>query len=325
MEYRRLGKSGLQLSALSLGSWLTIGKSVDEKLSEKLMIAAYESGINFFDGAEIYANSQAEIVMGKVLKKTKWNRSSYVVSSKAFFGIHGEKSKPNEKGLSRKHLVEACHQALKRMQVEYLDLYLCHRPDKNTPMEEVVFTMNHLIQQGKIFYWGTSEWSAAEIMEAHMVARQNNLIGPTVEQPEYNMFVRKRMEADFAPIFRTVGLGTTIWSPLNSGILTGKYNKGIPKNSRFATAGLEWLRDREVQVEKIKKVEQLEKISDKLDCKMSQLALAWCLRNDNVSTVILGATGLVQLKENIKALEVLPLLTDTVNVAIEKVLNNKPV
>lgn len=324
MEYRRLGKSGLQLSALSLGSWLTIGKTVDEKLSEKLMIHAYDNGINFFDGAEIYANGQAEIVMGKVLKKTKWNRSSYVISSKAFFGIHGEKSKPNERGLSRKHLVEACHQALKRMQVEYLDLYLCHRPDKNTPMEEVVFTMNHLIQQGKIFYWGTSEWSAAEIMEAHIIARQNNLIGPTVEQPEYNMFVRRRMEADFLPIFKNIGLGTTIWSPLNSGILTGKYNKGIPKNSRFATAGLEWLRDREIQIEKLKKVEQLEKIADKLDCKMSQLALAWCLHNPNVSTVILGATNLAQLKENLKSLDVLPLLTETVMASVDKVLNNKP-
>ena len=324
MEYRRLGKSGLQLSALSLGSWLTIGKSVDEKISEKLMITAYDNGINFFDGAEVYANGQAETVMGKVLKKTKWNRTSYVVSSKAFFGIQGEKSKPNERGLSRKHLVEACHEALKRMQVEYLDLYLCHRPDKNTPMEEVVFTMNHLIQQGKIFYWGTSEWSAAEIMEAHMIARQNNLIGPTVEQAEYNMFVRRRMEADFAPIFKNIGLGTTVWSPLNSGILTGKYNSGIPKNSRLATAGLEWLRDREVQADKIKKVVQLEKIANKLDCKMSQLALAWCLRNPDVSTVILGATSLVQLKENIKSLAVLPLLTDSVNEAIELVLNNKP-
>ncbi len=324
MEYRRLGKSGLQLSALSLGSWLTIGKSVDEKLSEKLMIHAYDNGINFFDSAEIYANGQAEIVMGKVLKKTKWNRTSYVVSSKAFFGIYGEKSKPNERGLSRKHLVEACHEALKRMQVDYLDLYLCHRPDANTPMEEVVFTMNHLIQQGKIFYWGTSEWSAAEIMEAHAVARQNNLIGPTVEQPEYNMFARRKMEVDFAPIFKNIGMGTTTWSPLNSGILTGKYNKGIPKNSRFATEGLEWLREREVQADKIRKVEQLEKLATKLDCKMSQLALAWCLRNPNVSTVILGATNLIQLKENMNALEVLPLLTEEVNTSIEKILNNKP-
>jgi len=324
MEYRRLGKSGLQVSALSLGSWLTIGKSVDEKLSEKLMIHAYDNGINFFDGAEIYANGQAEIVMGKVLKKTKWNRTSYVVSSKAFFGIYGEKSKPNQRGLSRKHLVEACNEALQRMQVEYLDLYLCHRPDANTPMEEVVFTMNHLIQQGKIFYWGTSEWSAAEIMEAHAVAKQNNLIGPTTEQPEYNMFARRKMEVDFAPIFKNIGMGTTIWSPLNSGILTGKYNNGIPKNSRFATAGLEWLRDREVQADKIKKVEQLEKIANKLDCKMSQLALAWCLRNPNVSTVILGATNLIQLKDNMKSLDVQHLLTEEINAAIEKVLNNKP-
>lgn len=325
MEYRHLGKSGLQVSALSLGSWLTIGKSIDEKLSEKLMIHAYENGVNFFDGAEIYANGQAEIVIGKVLKKTKWDRTSYVISSKAYFGIMGEKSKPNQRGLSRKHLIEACDAALKRMQLEYLDLYLCHRADSKTPMEEVVFAMNHLMQQGKIFYWGTSEWSAAEIMEAHLVAKQNNLIGPTLEQPHYNMFMRNRMELEFNSIFKNIGMGTTIFSPLSSGLLTGKYNKGVPKNSRFAIKGLEWLRDRELQVDKLKKVEQLQKIADKINCKLSQLALAWCLKNPNVSTVILGATKLDQLKENLQSLDVLPLLTVDVMNQIEKVLQNKPV
>jgi voltage-dependent potassium channel beta subunit len=324
MEYRYLGKSGLQLSAFSLGSWLTIGKSVDEKLSEKLMIHAYDNGVNFFDGAEVYANGQAEIVMGKVLKKTKWDRTSYVISSKVYFGLMGEKSKPNQRGLSRKHIMEACDAALKRMQLDYLDLYLCHRADKNTPMEEVVFAMNHLIQQGKIFYWGTSEWSAAEIMEAHMVAKQNHLIGPTLEQPHYNMFMRHRMEVDFLTIFKNIGMGTTVFSPLSSGLLTGKYNKEVPKNSRFATKGLEWLRDRELQSDKLKKIEKLMKIADKIDCKVSQLALAWCLKNPNVTTVILGASRVEQLKENLLSLKVVPLLNAEVMYDIDKVLENKP-
>ncbi len=324
MEYRYLGKSGLQLSAFSLGSWLTIGKSVDEKLSEKLMIHAYDNGVNFFDGAEVYANGQAELVMGKVLKKTKWDRTSYVVSSKVYFGLMGEKSKPNQRGLSRKHIMEACDAALKRMQLSYLDLYFCHRADKNTPMEEVVFAMNHLIQQGKIFYWGTSEWSAAEIMEAHMIAKQNHLIGPTMEQPHYNMFMRHRIEVDFVSIFKNIGMGITVFSPLSSGLLTGKYNKGVPKNSRFAVKGLEWLRDRELQAEKLKKVEQLMVISEKLGCKVSQMALAWCLKNPNVTTVILGATQLSQLKENLQALNVISQLTPEVMHLIENVLQNKP-
>jgi voltage-dependent potassium channel beta subunit len=325
MQYRYLGKSGLQLSVFSLGSWLTIGKSVDPKLSAQLMHHAYDNGINFFDSAEGYAGGQAEIVIGKILKKTQWERSTYVVSSKVFFGTKGNLAQPNEKGLSRKHIVEACNAALKRMQVEYLDLFLCHRPDPNVPMEEVVFTMNYLMQQGKIFYWGTSEWSAAEIMEAHTVARQNHLVGPVVEQPEYNMFVRTKMERDFLPIFKNVGLGTTIWSPLNSGMLTGKYLNGIPINSRFDTKGLEWLRDKELLDDKLKKIKALQKLSDKLQIQLAQMALAWCLKNPNVTTVILGASSIEQLKQNLNSLPYIDKITDEMMDKIESILQTKPV
>lgn len=325
MQYRYLGNSGLQLSVFSLGSWLTIGKSVDPKLSAQLMHHAYDNGINFFDSAEAYAGGQAEIVIGKILKKTQWERSTYVVSSKVFFGTKGNLAQPNEKGLSRKHIVEACNAALKRMQVEYLDLFLCHRPDPNVPMEEVVFTMNYLMQQGKIFYWGTSEWSAAEIMEAHTVARQNHLVGPVVEQPEYNMFVRTKMERDFLPIFKNVGLGTTIWSPLNSGMLTGKYLNGIPKNSRFDTKGLEWLRDKELLDDKLKKIKALQKLSDKLQIQLAQMALAWCLKNPNVTTVILGASSIEQLKQNLNSLPYIDKITDEMMDKIESILHTKPV
>lgn len=324
MQYRYLGKSGLQLSVFSLGSWLTIGKSVDLKFSSKLMHYAYDNGINFFDSAEGYAGGQAEIVMGQILKKAGWERSSYIVSSKVFYGTKGDNNKPNEKGLSRKHIVEACHAALKRMQVDYLDLYLCHRPDPNVPMAEVVFTMNHLMQQGKILYWGTSEWSAAEIMEAHAVARQNNLQGLVVEQPEYNMFVRTKMERDFLPIFKNTGLGTTIWSPLNSGMLTGKYLNGIPKNSRFDTKGLEWLRDKELLDNKLRKIKLLQKLADKTEMQLGQMALAWCLKNPNVTTVILGASTLQQLQQNINALPFVAKLNEELMQKIETILQTNP-
>lgn len=227
MEYRRLGKSGLQLSALSLGSWLTFGKQVEDSIAEDLMTVAYDHGVNFFDNAEIYARGKSEIVMGNILKKKQWQRDSYVVSSKAFFGLGGE-LKPTQKGLHRKHLVEACEGALQRLQLDYLDLYFCHRPDKQTPIEETVWTMHNLIAQGKILYWGTSEWSAQEITEAHMVAQRYNLIGPVMEQPQYNMLVRQRVEVEYNQLYKTVGLGTTIWSPLASGVLSGKYNDGCP-------------------------------------------------------------------------------------------------
>jgi len=322
MIYNRLGKSGLQVSALSLGSWLTFGKQIGDDIAEKLMIEAYEKGVNFFDNAEIYAQGQSEIVMGRILKKMSWRRSSYIVSSKAFFG-DGNRL-PNETGLSRKHLTEACHAALNRLQVEYLDLFFCHRPDKNTPILETVRTMNTLIQQGKILYWGTSEWSAQEIMEAHMCAEKYNLIGPVVEQPQYNMFHRQKVEVDFAQIYKTVGLGTTIWSPLASGVLTNKYVDAFPKDTRLSIEGLEWLKERSITPERLEKLRQLEKIADDLDTSIAKLAVAWCAQNPNVSTVILGASKLHQLQETLTSLELLPQLTDDRLTAIEEVLQNKP-
>ncbi|MCB0556671.1 MAG: aldo/keto reductase [Phaeodactylibacter sp.] len=322
MEYRRLGKSGLQVSALSLGSWLTFGKQISDEVAEQLMISAYENDVNFFDNAEIYALGQSEIVMGKILQKQNWERSSYLVSSKVFFGDGGKK--PNQTGLNRKHIFEACDAALKRLQVGYIDLYFCHRPDKNTPIEETVWAMNHLIQQGKILYWGTSEWSAQEIMEAHMVARSLNLIGPTMEQPQYNMFHRKKMEVEFSQIFKTVGMGTTIWSPLASGVLTPKYLDKFPEGTRLGMDGLEWLKNSTLSEERLEKVRKLKTVADELGATIPGLAIAWCLKNPNVSTVILGGSKVTQLEENFKALDVLPKLTPQVIEQIEHILDNKP-
>mgnify|MGYP000574655448 CR=1 FL=1 len=326
MEYRNLGKSGLQLSELSLGSWLTFGKQIENAIAKDLMQIAYDHGVNFFDNAEIYANGESEIVMGEILKEMGWSRDSYVVSSKVFFGVQGlMDSRPTQKGLNRKHITEACHQALKRLQVDYLDLFFCHRPDKSTPIEETVWAMHNLITQGKILYWGTSEWSAQEIMEAHMVARQYNLIGPTMEQPQYNMLHRHKIEVEFSQIYKTVGLGTTIWSPLASGILTGKYNTATPPDAtRLNIEGLEWLKDKTLTEQNLKKVETLQAIAADLGTTMPLLALAWCLKNQNVSTVILGASKLSQLEENLKASEVKYQLTDELMTAIDEVLGNKP-
>lgn len=323
MEYKRLGKSGLQVSALSLGSWLTFGKQISDKIAGQLMEIAYDNGVNFFDNAEIYATGKSEIVMGKILKKMKWERSSFVVSSKVYFGDGGKK--PNQTGLSRKHIFEGCHAALKRLQVDYLDLLFCHRPDKTTPIEETVWAMNHLIQQGKVLYWGTSEWSAQEIMEAHMVAKSLNLIGPTMEQPQYNMFHREKVEVDFSQIYKTVGLGTTIWSPLASGVLTDKYIDQIPKGTRLGMAGLEWLKDRSLTPERLEKVRDLNEVAKDLNTSLAKLAIAWCAKNDNVSTVILGASKLKHLKETLTSLEVVPLITTEVEEKIEEILMNKPV
>ena len=327
MEYRRLGKSGLQLSELSLGSWLTFGKQIGNNIAEDLMKLAYDNGVNFFDNAEIYARGESEKVMGKILKKMKWDRDSYVVSSKVFFGYRGtENTKPNQNGLSRKHVFEACHQALERLQVDYLDLFFCHRPDKNTPIEETVWAMHNLITQGKILYWGTSEWSAQEIMEAHMVAKQYNLIGPTMEQPQYNMLHRQKVEVEYSQIYKTVGLGTTIWSPLASGVLTGKYNqKSQPKDTRLVMEGMDWLKDTVVTKENLDKVAKLEKIAKKLGLSLPVLAITWCLKNENLSTVMLGASKLSQLEENFKAIEAKAKLTPEVMEEIEKALNNKPI
>jgi voltage-dependent potassium channel beta subunit len=324
MEYRRLGKSGLQLSVLSFGSWVTFHKQINDNSADELMTIAYDNGINFFDNAEAYALGESEKMMGRVLKAKGWDRTSYVLSSKVFFGWRGKENKPNQTGLSRKHIVEACNEALQRMQVDYLDLFFCHRPDKNVPIEEVVWTMNILIQQGKILYWGTSEWSAQEIMEAHMYAQQYRLIGPTMEQPEYNLFHRHKMENEYKQIFKTVGLGTTIWSPLAAGLLTGKYNEGIPEDSRMAIKGFEWLKEKNVQEAKIEKVRKLKSVANNLGCSLAALSIAWCVSNANVTTAILGATKKEQLTENLKALEVLPKLTPEVLQQIDEVMETKP-
>ena len=322
MEYNNLGKSGLKVSRLSLGSWLTFGKLIDDKVSEKLMYYAYDNGVNFFDNAEIYARGKSEKVMGKILHNSGWSRDSFIVSSKVFFGTGGQW--PTQKGLNRKHVFEACHQALKRLQVDYLDLYFCHRPDKSTPIEETVWAMHQLIMQGKILYWGTSEWSAQEIMEAHFFAKQNHLIGPIVEQPEYNMFARKKVEVEFAQLYKTVGLGTTIWSPLASGILTDKYLNKFPKGTRLGVEGLEWLKEKNVTEEKLSKVTALNELANELDMSLPIMSLAWCLKNENVSTVILGASKMSQLKENIKSIDVLSQMDESVMERIEKILENQP-
>ncbi|MCK5645962.1 MAG: aldo/keto reductase [Anaerolineales bacterium] len=326
MEYRRLGKSGIQVSALSFGAWVTFGKQVDVELATDMMKSAYDAGVNFFDNAEIYGHGVAEEVMGEALKKLGWRRDSYLVSSKVMFGSI-RKPKPTQEGLSRKHIVEACHQAMERLGVDYLDLYFCHRPDPNVPMEEVVRSMTDLIQQGKVFYWGTSEWSAQQLMEAYGIARQYNLIPPTMEQPQYNMFHRDRFEVEYARLYDVIGLGTTIWSPLSSGVLTGKYRDGIPADSRMNLPGYEWLKELHESEEgqsQVARAVELNKIADEMGVKMVHLALAWCLKNPNVSTVITGASKLEQVEENIKALDVLPQLTDDVMEKIEGVLDNKP-
>lgn len=324
MEYRRMGKTGLQLSILSYGSWVTFHKQVDDSLADELMGIAYDNGINFFDNAEVYALGKSEELMGRVLKKKNWDRTSYVVSSKAFFGWRGKDNKPNQTGLSRKHLTEACHEALKRLQVEYLDIYFCHRPDKTVPIEEVVWTMNILIQQGKIFYWGTSEWSGVEIMEAHRVANQYGLIGPAVEQPQYNLLERHKMENDYLMVFKTVGMGTTIWSPLASGLLTGKYNNGLPEGSRLSLEGFDWLKDSLMVQDKLAKVKQLSDYANELGIPVATLSIAWCIKNSNVTTAILGATRREQLLQNLKALEVLPKLTPEVMQRIDDIMQTKP-
>lgn len=320
MEYRKMGKWGLKLSELSLGAWVTYGGQVGEEIAEQCMVAAYEAGVNFFDNAETYANGNAEIVMGKVLKQVGWRRESYVVSTKIFWGGKG----PNDRGLSYKHVYEGVNNALRRLQLDYVDLVFCHRPDRNTPIEETVWAMDQVIRQGKALYWGTSEWSAADIIEADKLARLNGLRPPSMEQPQYNMLHRDRFEMEYEPLFRNLGYGTTIWSPLASGLLTGKYNQGVPQGSRASLPGYEWLAKTMLRPEAIEKARQLQPIADDLGCTMAQMALAWCLLNPNVSTVITGASRVEQVHENLKALAVLPKLTPDVVQRIEDVLQNRP-
>jgi voltage-dependent potassium channel beta subunit len=323
MEYRFLGRSGLKVSALSLGAWVTFGGQVGEEVAFDCMTAAYEAGVNFFDNAEAYAQGNAETVMGNVIKRAGWRRSDLVLSTKIFWGGDG----PNDSGLSRKHLIEGTHAALKRLQTEYVDLIFCHRPDLYTPIEETVWTMHQIIQQGKAFYWGTSEWSAQQITEAHAVARREHLIPPLMEQPEYNMFHRQRVEKEYARLYTEFGLGTTIWSPLASGLLTGKYNQGIPEGTRVNLKDYEWLRkyfESEEAKANLEKVKQLTPVAADLGCSMAQLAIAWCLKNPHVSTVITGASRSEQVVENMKALEVVEKLSSEVMGRIEEILNNKP-
>ena len=324
MEYRKMGKTGLQLSTLSFGSWVTFHKQINDGIADELMGIAYDAGVNFFDNAEVYAAGESEKMMGRVLSKKNWDRTSIVLSSKAYFGWRGKANKPNQTGLSRKHLTEACHEALIRLHTDYLDLYYCHRPDKTTPIEEVVQTMNTLIQQGKILYWGTSEWSGVEIMEAHRVAAAQHLIGPSVEQPQYNLFERAKMENEYLEIFKNLGMGTTIWSPLASGLLTGKYNDGIPEGSRFQLEGFEWLRDRLLMQESIKKVQLLGAMAKALKVSTASLSIAWCIKNPNVSTAILGATNKAQLIDNLTAIDTAALLTAEMMEQIENIFETKP-
>lgn len=324
MEYRRLGKSGLQVSTLSFGTWITFGKQIDDKVADALLSTAYDAGVNFFDNAEIYAAGKSEFVMGNILKKKTWARSSYCVSSKVFFGY--EDKLPNQVGLSRKHVIEGCNAALNRLQVEYIDLFYCHRPDKNTPIEETVLAMNTLIQQGKILYWGTSEWANDEIMAAIAVAKDYKLIGPTMEQPQYNMFERTKMEKDFLLLFRDYGLGTTIWSPLCSGLLTEKYINMSNEKTRLDIEGMEWLKERTLgDASRLEKVKQLNALAKEIGTTLPKMSIAWTVKNPHVSTTILGASKAEQLKETLTSLEVVPLLTNEVMTKIETILNNKPV
>lgn len=324
MEYRRMGRTGLQLSILSFGSWVTFHKQIEDGTADELMGIAYDNGINFFDNAEVYALGESEKMMGRVFKQKNWDRTSYALSSKAFFGWRGKENKPNQSGLSRKHLTEACHEALQRLQTDYLDLYFCHRPDKNTPIEEVVLTMNTLIQQGKILYWGTSEWSGVEIMEAHRVAKDYRIIGPSMEQPQYNMFERNKVENEYLEVYKNVGLGTTIWSPLASGLLSGKYNDGIPEGSRFAIEGFDWLKDRWMAEDLIARVKKLGDLATELGVSQAALSIAWCVKNEHVTTAILGATKKAQLLDNLDALKVLPLLRTEIMQQIDAIVGTKP-
>lgn len=323
MEYRRLGKSGLLLSELSLGSWVTFGHQIGENIAEDCMKLAYENGVNFFDNAEAYASGKSEEVMGKVLKKMGWDRTSYVISTKVFWGG----KLPNQIGLSKKHIIEACNNSLKRMQQEYVDLFFCHRPDKNTPIEETVRAMQTLLDQGKILYWGTSEWSAQEIMEAYSVARQYGLTPPTMEQPQYNMFHRQRVEVEYSKLYSEIGLGTTIWSPLASGILSNRHFNGIAKDSRFELPNMEWLKERLMSDEgqaNLLKAKKLNDLALELGISLPQLAVAWCLKNKHVSTVMLGASKLEQLKESIKSSEYQQIISSEIEYRLEEILQNKP-
>jgi len=318
MNYRRLGTSGLKVSELSLGSWVTYGNQVDTALARECMAAAYDAGANFFDNAEVYAKGKSETIMGEALKKLGWRRSSYVVSTKFYWGLHDG---PNEKNtLNRKYLTDAIDGSLARLALDYIDLVFCHRPDPDTPIEETVWAMHGIVTTGKALYWGTSEWSAAEIMTAWQIAERHHLHKPVMEQPQYNLFHRERVEDEYAQLYRDIGLGTTIWSPLASGLLTGKYNNGVPPDSRATVKGYEWLAERILDPAKLAQVRALVPIAHDLGCTLAQMSLAWCLKNPHVSTVITGASRPAQVTENMHALAVVPKLTPEVMARIEAIV-----
>lgn len=322
MNYRHLGRSGLQISELSLGSWVTFHNQVDIDSAVELMSVARDYGVNFFDNAEIYAGGKSEEVMGAALRKLGWRRSSYLVSTKFYWGIEDGVNEKNT--LNRKRLIEGINGSLRRFGLDYVDLIFCHRPDPTTPIEETVWAMHNIIEWGKALYWGTSEWSAAEIVAAIEIAEKHHLHKPVMEQPHYNMFVRERFEKEYARLFKDYGYGATTWSPLASGLLTGKYNNGIPADSRGALSGYEWLRGALTDEQRLAKVRALQPLAEELGATLAQMAIAWCLKNPNVSTVITGASRVSQLHENMKALEVVPKLTPDFMQRIEAVLDNNP-
>ncbi|KAK5671358.1 hypothetical protein BDV3_001099 [Batrachochytrium dendrobatidis] len=327
MQYRFLGNSGLKVSVLSIGGWITQGAQLSNDVAFECLKAAYDAGINFFDTAEVYAAGESEKVMGLAIKKYGWDRSSLVVSTKLYWGGEG----PNNKGLSRKHIIEGANASLKRLQLDYVDLIYAHRPDELTPMEEIVRAFNFLIDQGKAFYWGTSEWSAEQLTDAYRVAEKLNLIPPLMEQPQYNMFHRERFEVEYAPLYKKHGLGTTIWSPLASGVLTGKYLDSIPADSRLALQNNSIMQGivKELQSDagklKQEKIRKLKTLAESHGCTLAQFALAWCIKNPNVSSVILGASKVSQVTENLKALDVCAKLTPEVMTEIDLILDNVPV
>ena len=317
MQYRHLGKAGIKVSELSIGSWVTYGKQVDVPAARKILEAAWEAGVNFFDNAEAYAGGQSEIIMGQALREMGLPREQYLLSTKIFWGGKG----PNDVGLNYKHIIEGVNNALRRLGLEYVDFVFAHRPDPETPVEETVWAFNQVIQQGKAFYWGTSEWSAAEILLANQIARQNNLRPPSMEQPQYNLLHRQRFEKEYAILYKELGYGTTIWSPLASGLLTGKYNQGsVPEGSRAQLEGYGWLKDRLLDPAKLEVTRRLAEVAEDLGVSLAQMSLAWVLKNPNVSTVITGASRVEQVRENMKAVDVVPLLTDEVMARIEGAL-----
>jgi voltage-dependent potassium channel beta subunit len=318
MIYRRLGRSGLKVSLLSFGSWVTFKDQLDVQRAKECLAVAYDAGVNFFDNAEAYAGGESERIMGDAIRELDWPRHSYVVSSKFFWGLHDSVNHSNT--LNRKYLMEAIDASLERFGLDTLDLVFCHRADKETPIEETVWAMSDAISAGKAHYWGTSEWSADEIRAAWDIADRHHLHKPVMEQPEYNLFRRRRVEREYRRLYEDIGLGTTIWSPLASGLLTGKYADGVPEDSRGALAGYEWLRDRLTDEQKNAAVLELRTVADELECTLAQLAIAWCARNPNVSTVITGASRAEQVTENMKALDVLPRLTDDVAQRIEEIV-----